>query len=132
MVSAEAERTVVLVVDDEAGLRTLCRHTLEPHYQVIEAEHGREALRRFFEERPSLVLLDLSMPVMDGWETRRRLRDLADVPIIMLTGRAAGQDAAVGLDMGADDYVTKPFSPVELCARIRAVLRRRGGPPVQE
>src|SRR5439155_289203 len=75
---------------------------------------------------------DVSMPVMDGWETCRRLRDLADVPIIMLTGRTAGQDVARGLDMGVDDYVTKPFNPVELRARIRAVLRRRSGSTAKE
>jgi DNA-binding response OmpR family regulator len=103
----------------------LCRQTVEPVYRVIEAENGQAALRQFYQYRPNLVILDVSMPVMDGWEACRRIRDLADVPIIMLTARDADHDVARGLDTGADDYVTKPFSPIELLARVRALLRRR-------
>jgi DNA-binding response OmpR family regulator len=89
------------------------------------AENGREALRSLFRHRPDLVLLDVGMPAMDGWETCRRIRELTDTPVIMLTASAAADDEARGLDAGADDYVTKPFSPLALRARIRAILRRR-------
>jgi two-component system KDP operon response regulator KdpE len=124
-VAADEEKAVVLVVDDDAGLRALCRQTLAPLYRVVEAENGQQALRLFYQHRPDAVILDVSMPVMDGWETCRRIRDLADVPIIMLTARDSDQDVAHSLDIGADDYVTKPFSPVQLLARLRALLRRR-------
>ena len=123
--AGEQEKTTILVVDDDPGLRTLCRQTLQPLYQVVEAENGSQALKQVYQHRPALVLLDVTMPVMDGWEACRRIRDLTDVPIIMLTARDAEHDVARGLDTGADDYVTKPFSPIELLARIRAVLRRR-------
>ena len=100
-------------MDDDPHLRTLCRATLEGPYRVTLAEHGQEALRRLYQERPDLVLLDVSMPVLDGWETCRRIRELSDTPVIMLTAR------------GADDYIAKPFSPTVLLARVRALLRRR-------
>lgn len=119
------QKPLVLVADDEPGLRQLCASTLEPEYRVVTAENGQQALRLLFEQKPDLVLLDVSMPVMDGWETCRRIRELTDTPIIMLTARGADHDVARGLDTGADDYVIKPFSPVQLLARLRAVLRRR-------
>jgi two-component system KDP operon response regulator KdpE len=112
-------------VDDDPHLRTLCRATLEGPYRVTLAEHGQEALRRLYQERPDLVLLDVSMPVLDGWETCRRIRELSDTPVIMLTARGADHDVARGLDGGADDYIAKPFSPTVLLARVRALLRRR-------
>ncbi len=126
MVGDEDGKATILVVDDDSALRTLCRQALEPIYRVVEAENGASALRQVFQHRPALVLLDVSMPVMDGWETCRRIREMTDVPVIMLTARDTDQDVARGLDIGADDYVTKPFSPIELVARIRAVLRRKG------
>ena len=129
---ADSERATILVVDDDAALRTLCRQALEPSYDVVEAENGAAALRQMYQHRPALVLLDVSMPVMDGWETCRRIRDMTDVPIIMLTARDTDRDVARGLDSGADDYVTKPFSPIELLARIRAVLRRQRRSTVEE
>ena len=121
---ADEEKPLILVVDDDAGLRNLCRQTLAPLYRVVEAENGQQALRQFYQHRPDAVILDVSMPVMDGWETCRRIRDLADVPIIMLTARDSDHDVARGLDTGADDYITKPFSPIEMRARMRALLRR--------
>jgi DNA-binding response OmpR family regulator len=131
-VGAENGKPTVLVVDDDTALRTLCRQALEPIYEVVEAENGAAALRQLYQHRPALVLLDVSMPVMDGWETCRRIHDIADVPVIMLTARDADHDVARGLDSGADDYVTKPFSPVELLARIRAALRRHNRAGTEE
>jgi DNA-binding response OmpR family regulator len=117
--------TSVLVVDDEADIRELIRVLLERGgYQVIEASDGEEALRRFFDERPDLVLLDVSMPGLDGWGTLERIRELSDVPVVMLTARAAELDKVRGLRAGADDYVSKPFGRQELLARVESHLRR--------
>ena len=129
MVTAQSERSaaqrpLVLVVDDDRTLRRLCETTLNSEYRVVLAGDGEEALRRVYEHRPDLILLDISMPVMDGWETCRRIRQLCDTPVIMLTARDGEEDVVRGLDVGADDYVTKPFHPAQLRARIRAVLRR--------
>ena len=121
----EIQRSTVLVVDDDVRVRTLARAMLEAQFRVVEATDGVQALRQVYLERPDLVLLDVTMPAMDGMEACRRIRDLADVPIIMVTGRDSAQDAAGSLDAGADDYVRKPYRPVELLARIRALLRRR-------
>ena len=93
-------------------------------YDVIEASDGLEALARARDEMPDLVLLDVMMPDMDGFETLERLRSVSSVPVIMLTAKGDENDRIRGLDLGADDYVTKPFSPRELLSRIRAVLRR--------
>jgi two-component system, OmpR family, KDP operon response regulator KdpE len=130
MVTAESERNaaqrpLVLVVDDDRTLRRLCESTLKSEYRVVLAGDGEEALRLLYQHRPELILLDISMPVMDGWETCRRIRQLCDTPVIMLTARDANEDVVRGLDAGADDYVTKPFHPAQLRARIRAVLRRQ-------
>jgi two-component system KDP operon response regulator KdpE len=124
------------VVDDDRTLRRLAESTLKASYRVLTAGNGEEALRLLYEHRPDLILLDVSMPVMDGWETCRRIRQLCETPVIMLTARDANEDVVRGLDAGADDYVTKPFHPEQLRARIRAVLRRHqrgaaaGGPDV--
>ena len=120
-----AQRPLVLVVDDDRTLRRLCETTLKSEYRVLLAGDGEEALRLLYQHRPELVLLDISMPVMDGWETCRRIRQLCDTPVIMLTAREAAEEVVRGLDAGADDYVTKPFHPAQLRARIRAVLRRQ-------
>jgi two-component system KDP operon response regulator KdpE len=93
-------------------------------YQVAEASNGLEALEKVRDELPDLVLLDVMMPEMDGFETLRRLREISTVPVIMLTVKSDEEDRIRGLELGADDYVTKPFSPRELASRIRAVLRR--------
>ena len=120
-----ASRPLVLVVDDDRTLRRLCESTLKGDYRVLTAGNGAEALRLLYQHRPDLILLDVTMPVMDGWETCRRIRQLCETPVIMLTARDANEDVVRGLDSGADDYVTKPFHPAQLRARIRAVLRRQ-------
>ncbi|NKQ35117.1 MAG: response regulator transcription factor [Chloroflexi bacterium] len=115
----------ILVVDDEARLVNLVRGYLEQEgYEVRTAGDGRQALFVAREEKPDLIVLDLMMPEMDGWEFMRRHRQENNTPIIMLTARVDDVDKIAGLEMGADDYLTKPFSPRELVARVRAVLRR--------
>jgi DNA-binding response OmpR family regulator len=115
----------ILVVDDERKILTLVRGYLEREgYQVIEATDGRQAMEAFQREAPDLIVLDLMLPEMDGWEVCREVRRTSEVPIIMLTARDEDADKLVGLELGADDYITKPFSPRELVARVRAVLRR--------
>jgi len=118
----------VLVVDDDVKTVELVKLYLDRDgYQVLTAYNGVEALRLAREGHPDLVVLDLMLPDIDGLEVCRTLRRESDVPIIMLTARTTDQDKLVGLDLGADDYVTKPFSPKELTARVRAVLRRLPG-----
>jgi DNA-binding response OmpR family regulator len=115
----------VLVVDDDDDIRHLVGELLRrAGYGVHEAANGRDALRTFHAERPDLVLLDVSMPELDGWQTLERIRELSDVPVLMLTARAAGADRGWGLRGGADDYVAKPFAKDELLARVEALLRR--------
>ncbi|MCA1687020.1 MAG: response regulator transcription factor [Actinobacteria bacterium] len=118
-------RRKILVVDDEPKLVRVVREYLEHDgYRVVSAGDGREALERFRQERPDLVVLDLMLPELDGLEVCRRIRQESRVPIIMLTARAEEVDELIGLELGADDYVTKPFSPRALLARVRSVLRR--------
>jgi two-component system KDP operon response regulator KdpE len=120
---------VVLVVDDESRMVRFVRMNLELEgYQVAEAGTGIEALEKVRDELPDLVLLDVMMPEMDGFETLERLREISTVPVIMLTVKGDEEDRIRGLELGADDYVTKPFSPRELASRIRAVLRRAAMP----
>jgi DNA-binding response OmpR family regulator len=115
----------VLVVDDEPRLVDVVRMNLEVEgYRVIEASTGYEALDRLKQDLPDLVILDVMMPEMDGFETLRRIREVSNVPVIMLTVRQEESDRIRGLEIGADDYLTKPFSPRELQSRIRALLRR--------
>jgi two-component system, OmpR family, alkaline phosphatase synthesis response regulator PhoP len=116
----------ILVVDDEPKIVQLVRDYLErAGFAVSTARDGNEALMRAHSERPDLIVLDLGLPGLDGLEVTRRLRRDSGVPIIMLTARHEETDKVVGLELGADDYVTKPFSPRELEARVRAVLRRQ-------
>jgi two-component system alkaline phosphatase synthesis response regulator PhoP len=118
----------ILIADDDSQIVQIVRAYLqEAGYRVLSARDGREALFTFRHEKPDLIVLDLMMPEMDGWETARLVRRESDVPLIMLTARTEDVDKIVGLEMGADDYVTKPFSPRELVARVRAVLRRTSG-----
>jgi DNA-binding response OmpR family regulator len=122
----------ILVVDDEPNIRELARMYLEQGgYQVITAGNGSQALDQFRYERPALVVLDLMLPEVDGWEVCRQIRSSSLVPIIMLTARDDDVDKIVGLELGADDYITKPFNPRELVARVRAVLRRASAKPIQ-
>lgn len=115
----------LLVVDDEPNIVKVLRGYLEQAgYRVVTANDGALALAQFKHEQPDLVLLDLNLPHMDGLDVARKLRALSAVPIIMLTARVEETDRLIGLELGADDYVTKPFSPREVVARVRAVLRR--------
>ncbi len=115
----------ILIVDDEKKIVSLVRTYLEREgYQVIEANDGRLALEAFKRETPNLIILDVMLPGLDGLEVCREIRHSSEVPIIMLTARDEDTDKLVGLELGADDYITKPFSPRELVARVRAVLRR--------
>ncbi len=119
------EEKLILVVDDEPRMVRFVRMNLELEgYQVSEAGSGMEALEKVRDDLPDLVLLDVMMPEMDGFETLARLREISTVPVIMLTVKGDEEDRIRGLELGADDYVTKPFSPRELASRIRAVLRR--------
>ncbi len=115
----------VLVVDDEDSVRELIELYLKKEgFEVIHARDGREALRLNGQHHPDLIVLDLMLPGLDGWEVCRQIRSSHQVPIIMLTARTEEVDRIVGLELGADDYVVKPFSPRELVARVKAVLRR--------
>jgi two-component system KDP operon response regulator KdpE len=118
----------LLLIDDDATLtKALKMYILRAGYEIHSACNGLEGVRKLFELRPDLVLLDVMMPQLDGWETCRRIREMSTVPIIMLTARGQEADRVKGLELGADDYITKPFSLKELEARIRAVLRRANG-----
>jgi DNA-binding response OmpR family regulator len=123
----------LLVVDDEPTLRETLAYNLEHDgYRVVTAADGREALERFRAERPDLVVLDLMLPELSGVEVCRIIRQESDVPILMLTAKDSEVDKVVGLEVGADDYVTKPFSLRELQARVRALLRRSDQQQVAE
>ena len=123
--------TTILMVDDDAALVRLVELNLtQAGFRFVSALHGIAGLQQIEHEHPHLVLLDIAMPKLDGWETCRLMRQVSQVPIIMLTARDDDVDKAHGLDLGADDYLTKPFSFVELQARIRAALRRAEMPAV--
>src|SRR5579884_1368426 len=118
----------ILVVDDDEDIRLLLDELLtRAGYLVDLVADGRTALRRLFETPPSLVVLDVTMPELDGYQTLERIRDLSDVPVIMLTARSQELERVRGLASGADDYVAKPFGRQELLARVQALLRRTGG-----
>ena len=121
----------ILVIDDDATfLRMVEQVLIQKGYEVLTAGSGQEGLRLLFENKPDLALLDVVMPRMDGWQTCNRIRDISDIPIIMLTGeQSAEEDVVRGLDRGADDYIIKPVGNRELVARVRAVLRRAELPP---
>ena len=116
-----------LIVDDDRVLADVLAFTLRREgFQVIQAYDGEAALERWAEEQPDLIVLDVNMPRLDGFAVCRRIREQADTPIILLTVRGEEDDIVHGLKLGADDYITKPFSPRQLVARAQAVLRRAG------
>ena len=118
-------KTTILVVDDEPAILDVLTYNLEKaHYRVLQARNGEEALDLAREETPDLIILDLMLPGLDGFEVCRTLRQEGEVPIIMLTALDEEVDRVVGLELGADDYVVKPFSMRELMARVKSVLRR--------
>ena len=115
----------ILIVEDEANIRELLRLYLEQEgYTVIEAENGVEGIKKWKSEKPDMLLLDVMMPVMDGWAVCKEIRAESDVPIIMLTAKGETADRVSGLEMGADDYIVKPLEMPEVIARVRAVFRR--------
>ncbi len=131
--SAPRDLKRVLVVDDELRMIGFIRMNLELEgYQVIEAHNGLEALEAVRTQLPDVVLLDVMMPELDGFETLRMLREFSSIPVIMLTAKGEEDDRVYGLELGADDYVTKPFGPRELSSRVKAVLRRAEMPNAPE
>ena len=123
----------LLIVDDDPKIRDLLRLYVEREgHRAVFAADGVQALAVARQQRPALILLDVMLPGLDGFEVCRRLREESDVPIMLLTARSGDSDKVVGLDLGADDYVVKPFSPRELMARIRALLRRHGATAADE
>ncbi|MBP5250504.1 MAG: response regulator transcription factor [Lachnospiraceae bacterium] len=125
-----AEQLKILVVDDESRMRKLVHDFLAKRgYMVIEAEDGEKAVDAFFDEKNkniALIILDVMMPKMDGWEVVREIRQYSKVPIIMLTAKSEERDELQGFDLGVDEYISKPFSPKILMARVEAILRRSG------
>lgn len=122
-----SDKPLLLVVDDDPSLRQLLNWQLTAAgYRVVEAVDGANGLELFDQHKPDLVLLDIMMPMMDGWEVLREMRTRSDVPVLMLTALSNENDQVAGLDGGADDYVVKPFTLRQLLARIRALLRRAG------
>lgn len=127
------KRKTILVVDDEPRMIGFIRMNLElEDHQVIEAHSGLEALDAIRTQLPDLVLLDVMMPDLDGFETLRMLREFSDIPVIMLTAKGEENDKVLGLELGADDYITKPFGPRELSSRIKALFRRLEKPSTEE
>ncbi len=121
-------KTKILIVDDEENICELVRLYIEKEgFEAVIAGDGQEALAKFGSEKPDLILLDVMLPIKDGWQVCREIRAQSNVPIIMLTAKGETFDKVLGLELGADDYVVKPFEPKELIARIRAVLRRSAG-----
>jgi DNA-binding response OmpR family regulator len=122
------ERTRILVVDDESRMRKLVHDFLvKSNYEVLEAENGEAAVDLFFEQKNiDLIILDVMMPKMDGWQVCREIRQYSTVPIIMLTAKSDERDELLGFELGVDEYISKPFSPKILVARVEAILRRAG------
>jgi len=122
-----AQATILVADDSPEFLLTVSALLERAGHVVVTASDGRDALRVFYDRRPQLVVLDVEMPNIDGWDALQRIREVSDAPVLMLTGEAADVDKVRGLRGGADDYVTKPFASGELVARIEALLRRSGG-----
>ncbi|MBI2861346.1 MAG: response regulator transcription factor [Chloroflexi bacterium] len=134
MVSTKEEKSLVLIIEDDPDICRLVAATLEEEgYSTVSTADGLTGLREFFQRRPDLVLLDISLPRMNGWEVCQRIREVSEIPIVMLTAAGREQDRVRGLNMGADDYISKPFGGRELVARVTAALRRYRTPaPEQE
>jgi DNA-binding response OmpR family regulator len=128
MSAAIAPKKVLLVDDEPQIVEVLDRYLTDEGFIILRAQDGLQAIEAFREEHPDLIILDLNMPVMSGLDAFKIIRDESRVPVIMLTSRVDEVDRVVGLELGADDYVTKPFSPREVAARVKAVLRRSGSP----
>ena len=128
------EKRKILMVDDEERMRKLIKDFLTRHdFQVVEAGDGEAAIDIFFNDKNiDLVILDVMMPKMDGWEVLETIRKYSQVPVIMLTAKAEERDELRGFQLGVDEYITKPFSPKILVARVEAILRRSGGPGTQD
>ena len=128
------EKRKILMVDDEERMRKLIKDFLTRHdFQVVEAGGGEAAIDIFFNDKNiDLVILDVMMPKMDGWEVLETIRKYSQVPVIMLTAKAEERDELRGFQLGVDEYITKPFSPKILVARVEAILRRSGGPGTQD
>ena len=128
------EQLKILVVDDESRMRKLVKDFLSVKgFTVVEAANGEEAVDVFFEQKDIvLIILDVMMPKMDGWETLKTIRKYSQVPIIMLTARGEERDELQGFDLGVDEYISKPFSPKILVARVEAILRRSNAVPADE
>lgn len=124
---AEGKNTILVIEDDKNTSALIALYLRQEGFQAMTAQNGREGLEKAERHPPDLVILDLMLPEIDGWEVCRRLRQFSQVPVIMLTARGEEIDRVAGLTLGADDYVVKPFSPRELVARIKAVLRRAKG-----
>jgi two-component system response regulator ResD len=123
----------IMVVDDDVNICELLRLYLEKEqYSVVVAYNGQEAIEKFFDEKPDLILLDVMMPGLDGWQVCREIRKKSNVPIIILTAKGETFDKVLGLELGADDYIVKPFESKEVVARIKAVLRRFKEHPVSD
>ncbi|PGC48015.1 DNA-binding response regulator [Bacillus toyonensis] len=122
----------ILIVEDEENIREVCKRYLErEEYEVYTAVNGKEGWDLFLTHQPDLIILDLMMPKKDGWELCEEIRQQSNVPIIMLTAKGEERDRILGLTMGADDYLTKPFSPRELVLRVQIILRRGSHVPIQ-
>ncbi len=128
------EKIKILVVDDEARMRKLVKDFLvKKDYEVIEAEDGAKAMEHFYNDQEiALIILDVMMPQMDGWQVCKEIRESSKVPIIMLTARGEERDELLGFQLGVDEYISKPFSPKILVARVEAILRRVVGEEKQE
>jgi len=124
------DKKKILVIDDEDDIRLVVTTRLErAGYVTIVAADGREGLRRFYNDKPDLIVLDIAMPEMDGWQVLERIREVSNLPVLMLTAAAQEREKVRGLRGGADDYITKPFSGEEFLARVEAALRRASAPP---
>ncbi len=121
-----AEQSILIVEDEPSVAEVVCMYLRRAGYNVCVVDNGPDALREIDLQPPALIILDLMLPGVDGWAITRHVRERGDTPIIMVTARSQEIDRIAGLEMGADDYVTKPFSPQELVSRVRAVMRRAG------